>query len=585
MSFKKNIKFILNFILKEKKGFYFFLALIVLGNILELIPNLILENLLNNAQLFTNNELTQESFVQILKKLGILALLVFFIEALIWTINTRVYHNLSQKIHIRYKEHMMTNILNLDYETFTEKKSGELSSLVNRGSSSFFNFLNAVRWNTISFFVQTIGAAILLYKLHIFLSISIIIYGIFHSFGNYKLAKIANDQSRVGYRVGDKINGSVIDYLTNIFQIKVLGQENKIKKSYSRKLSFYKTFGEILASKFGNWNFFGVASYGFFAVLIMSFSTILFLQGKILLGGLALTYTLFRTVSFVSNSFVRGLESVMQSSNQIEESVNLLKIEPKVIDIENAKTLKLTSGKIDFKDIHFKYKNKIIFDKFNLTIKPGETVALVGKSGSGKTTLINLLYRLYNLNKGKILIDDQDIKDIKQASLRSSMSLVPQDCMLFDDTIYNNIKFGSEKVTKGQIFNALKKAELNDFISNLSKREKTIVGERGIKLSGGEKQRVSLARAFLSNKKILIFDEPTSALDSETEADIQKAITNLVKDRTSIIIAHRLSTVMHADRIIVLDSGKIVEEGTHKQLLKKKGKYSELWKYQSEGFI
>ena len=196
-----------------------------------------------------------------------------------------------------------------------------------------------------------------------------------------------------------------------------------------------------------------------------------------------------------------------------------------------------------------------------------------------------MLYRLYNLNKGKILIDDQDIKDIKQASLRSSMSLVPQDCMLFDDTIYNNIKFGSEKVTKGQIFNALKKAELNDFISNLPKREKTIVGERGIKLSGGEKQRVSLARAFLSNKKILIFDEPTSALDSETEADIQKAITDLVKDRTSIIIAHRLSTVMHADRIIVLDSGKIVEEGTHKQLLKKKGKYSEFWKYQSKGFI
>ncbi len=300
---------------------------------------------------------------------------------------------------------------------------------------------------------------------------------------------------------------------------------------------------------------------------------------------MALVYTLFNRVKWSADNFVKGLENLVSASNQIEESVKLLKLKPKVLDKEDAKDCKVTKGAIDFKGITFKYEKNKIFDRFNLKIKPKETIAIVGPSGGGKTTITKLLYRLYNLDKGSIYIDGQNIRDLKQSSLRSSMTLVPQEGMLFDDTIYNNIKFGTEKATKGQVFSALKKAKLYDFIMNTTKQEKTLVGERGIKLSGGEKQRVSLARAFLSNKKIIIFDEPTSALDSETEAKIQKSIAELTKNRTSIIIAHRLSTIMSADRIIVLDKGKIVEEGTHKQLLRKKGKYAELWKYQSEGFL
>ena len=326
MSFKKNIRFILKFIMKEKKVFYFFLVLIILANILELLPNLILETVLNNAQLFANNTLSEASFIKTLKWLGAVALAVFFVETIFHTIITRIYHNMSQRIHIQYKKYMMNRVLNLDYETFTEKKSGSIANSINRGSSSFFNFLNAVRWNTMSFFVQTIGAAILLVKLHIMLSVLITGYGLFHAFGNYKLAKIANEQYKAGYRAGDRISGSVIDYLTNIFQIKVLGQEAKIRQVYSKKLSFYKKLGKLLGNKYGNWTTFNGLSYGFFAVVIMSFSTILFLQGKIMVGGLALTYTLFRTVSFTANSFVRGMESIIQSSNQIDEVVKLLKI-------------------------------------------------------------------------------------------------------------------------------------------------------------------------------------------------------------------------------------------------------------------
>jgi ATP-binding cassette subfamily B protein len=317
----------------------------------------------------------------------------------------------------------------------------------------------------------------------------------------------------------------------------------------------------------------------------MGIASILFVSGDIMLGGLALTYTLFNQVKWSSDNFVAGLENLVSASNQIEESIKLLALKPKILDREDAKECKVTKGAIDFKGITFKYEKKQIFDRFNLKIKSKEKIALVGTSGGGKTTLTKLLYRLYNLEEGSIYIDGQNIRDLKQASLRSSMTLVPQECILFDDSIYNNVKFGMEKATKGQVFNALKKSKLYDFVMNSTNQEKTLVGERGIKLSGGEKQRMSLARAFLSNKKIIIFDEPTSALDSETESEIQKSIAELTKNRTSIIIAHRLSTIMSADRIIVLDEGKIVEEGTHKQLLRKKGKYAVLWKYQSEGFI
>ena len=222
---------------------------------------------------------------------------------------------------------------------------------------------------------------------------------------------------------------------------------------------------------------------------------------------------------------------------------------------------------------------------FNLKIKPNEKVALVGHSGCGKTTLVKILNRFYNLDSGEVLIDGKNIENYKQESVRGETSIVPQECILFDDTLYNNIKFANSKASKKEIFNAIKFAQLGKVIKNFPNKENTIVGERGVKLSGGEKQRVSIARAILANKKVLVLDEATSALDSETESEIQKALENLLKGRTSIIIAHRLSTIMNADRIIVLQKGKIIQEGKHKDLVKVPGEYRKLWKLQKGGYI
>jgi len=245
-------------------------------------------------------------------------------------------------------------------------------------------------------------------------------------------------------------------------------------------------------------------------------------------------------------------------------------------------------GDIEFKDVWFRYPTRPdvwILKNFNLKIKPNEKVAFVGHSGCGKTTLVKLLYRFYDVLEGKIKIDRKDIRDVKQESLRGELSIVPQECVLFDDSIFNNIKFSNPTASRREVWEAIRFAQLEEFILNLPQKYKTIVGERGVKLSGGEKQRVSIARAILANKKILVLDEATSSLDSQTEYDIQFALAKLLKNRTSIIIAHRLSTIMNADRIIVMKHGRIIQQGTHEKLINQDGEYKKLWDMQRGGYL
>jgi ATP-binding cassette subfamily B protein len=209
----------------------------------------------------------------------------------------------------------------------------------------------------------------------------------------------------------------------------------------------------------------------------------------------------------------------------------------------------------------------------------------VGPSGAGKTTLIRLLFRLYDVEGGQISVDGANIAEVAQTSLRESLSMVPQECILFDDSLYNNIAFSNPKASRDAVFRAIRFAQLEKFIAGLPAKENTIVGERGVKLSGGEKQRVSIARALLADKRILILDEATSSLDSETEHEIQIGLKDLMKGRTSILIAHRLSTIMSADIIVVLDKGRVVQQGKHQELIRKPGLYKKLWNLQKGGYI
>ena len=269
------------------------------------------------------------------------------------------------------------------------------------------------------------------------------------------------------------------------------------------------------------------------------------------------------------------------------EMAEILTTDTKLID-KTSKKLVVTKGLIDFKNITYKYQSGAgvqIFNSFNLQIKAGQRVGVVGRSGSGKTSLTRILLRFSDVDHGEILIDNQDITKVSQASLHQSIAYVPQESSLFHRSIRDNIAYSKPKATEAEVIKAAKEANAWEFIAKLPDGLDTLVGERGVKLSGGQRQRIAIARAILKNSPILVLDEATSALDSESEKLIQDSLDTLMKNRTSLVIAHRLSTIAKLDRIIVLDQGQIVEDGTHDQLIKQKGIYAKLWQHQSGGFI
>ena len=254
-----------------------------------------------------------------------------------------------------------------------------------------------------------------------------------------------------------------------------------------------------------------------------------------------------------------------------------------IIDRPGAKPLRVTKGEVKFENVSFAYDpDRQILKDISFEVPAGKMVAIVGPSGAGKSTISRILFRFYELTSGRVLIDGQDIRDVTQASLRAAIGMVPQDTVLFNDTILYNIRYGRPEATDAQVREAARLAQIHDFIMTLPQGYDSLVGERGLKLSGGEKQRVAIARTILKSPPILMLDEATSALDSHTEKDIQDALERVARERTSLVIAHRLSTVVHADNIIVLDHGEIVEQGTHVELLARGGLYASLWARQRE---
>ena len=273
---------------------------------------------------------------------------------------------------------------------------------------------------------------------------------------------------------------------------------------------------------------------------------------------------------------------IRQSLLDIGRMFALVDEMPDIVDKENAYDLDVHSGKIEFKNIKFSFGNRVILKNLSFVVNPGHKVAIVGPTGAGKSTISKLLFRFYDPSSGIISIDNQNIKDVTQSSLRSNIGVVPQDTVLFNDTIKYNIAYSKPGASIEEINNAAKLSSIDRFIANLEIGYDTIVGERGLKLSGGEKQRVAIARALLKNPKIFIFDEATSALDSKTEKSIEKSLKKLSNKNTTLVIAHRLSTIIDADKIIVLENGIIAEQGSHKELIKKNGLYAEMWLRQQE---
>jgi ATP-binding cassette subfamily B protein len=326
-----------------------------------------------------------------------------------------------------------------------------------------------------------------------------------------------------------------------------------------------------------------------FLILIITYTSFLLLDytDNIITAGdfslaLGIAFIVIDTLSGLSRSFYRFMEFFGNVSQGLDD----LFVKEDVLDKNNAINFIVQSGEIYYKNIDFQYDNSLkLFSNLNLKINAGSKVALVGNSGGGKSTFIKLLLRYYDVQSGSIEIDKQNISEITQESLHKSISVIPQEISLFHRNIIENIRYGNPKATDEEVFQAAREANIHDFILTLENGYNTLVGERGVKLSGGQRQRIAIARSILKNAPILLFDEATSHLDSISEKLIQAALHNLMKNKTTIIIAHRISTIMALDRILVFDNGVIVEDGTHEQLLNNSKIYSKLWQTQIDGFL
>ncbi len=401
-----------------------------------------------------------------------------------------------------------------------------------------------------------------------------------------RLSKISNAQADARA----VMTGRITDAYTNIQTVKLFahaGRESQYAKTSMQEfmVTVYKQM-RLGAQYEISILLLSVVLYGG----VLGTAIWLWMEGQAELGIIAATTAMVLKLNSIAEFMMWQTSALFENVGTIQDGMKTLGRKIAIEDKPGAKELKLNHGEIKFENVSFAYNDKNVIDQFNLTIRPGEKIGIVGRSGAGKSTLIQLLLHFYHINQGRILIDGQDIDDVTQDSLRKNIALVTQDTSLLHRTVAENIKYGRPDATDEEMFEAVRKAKAEEFIPNLTdlrgkKGYEAYVGERGVKLSGGQRQRIAIARVFLKDAPILILDEATSALDSEVEAAIQNSLDDLMQGKTVIAIAHRLSTIAQMDRLIVLDQGRIAEQGTHDELVALNGIYAQLWQRQTGGML
>ena len=480
---------------------------------------------------------------------------------------------------------VFSHLHHLPHDFHLNYHSGGVARVIDRGIKGI-DFL-------LSFMLFNIAPTILKINL-----VSIILWSLFDIFyalvaftsvSSYIIFTLAMTEWRLKFRrqmneQDTKASAASIDSLVNFETVKYFNHEEHETKRYDSYMEQYMFAGirSIKSLSLLNIGQATIISLGLFILLFMAVQD--FTKGLISLGDFVLinTYLLQLYIPLGFLGFV--YREIRRSLTDMEEMFQLSHVSSAISSNSNSPALDATKSSIEFKNVTFGYtEDKVILKNISFTLEHGQKLAIVGTSGSGKTTISRLLFRFYDIDHGTILINNQDISKVSLHSLRSMIGIVPQDTVLFNDTIEYNIVYGCQNtVTKEDVIQVAKTASIHDFIMSLDKQYDTIVGERGLKLSGGEKQRVAISRALLKNTPIIIFDEATSALDTNTEREVQKSLDNLAEDKTTIIIAHRLSTITQADKILVFDEGKLKEQGTHQELLAQEGLYKNLWLSQQD---
>lgn len=485
--------------------------------------------------------------------------------------------------------HIFRHLNNMSYRFFADRFAGSLVNQTNKFVGSYERLTDPITWNVFKLIVSIIATSVILMP-----RAPLVVLGILVVSSIYVPVVWVYRRRQVPYNqrwavAETKRTGQLADAISNILAVKSFSNEAlETSRMQERADTVHERSMDTMKVNMRQERLTGMLYHAINHVTIIV-SILLAVSGHVSVGTVYLSLILVTRILgglWDLNNTFRQFTRVFGDAGDMTE---ILQLEPEVKDPAHPQHFKAESGEVEMQNITFWYpenEGDVLFENFSLSVKPGEKIGLVGPSGGGKTTVTKLLLRFMDIQNGQILIDGQDISKVKQADLRQAVTYVPQEPLLFHRSLTDNIRYGNPGATDAQVIEAAKAAYAHEFITGLPNGYDTLVGERGVKLSGGQKQRVAIARALLKDAPIVLLDEATSALDSESEALIQQALWELMKDKTAIVIAHRLSTIRKMDRIVVLDDGKIVEEGTHTELHKRKGGlYARLWSHQSGGFI
>ena len=520
--------------------------------------------------------------------LGVLTVIIFF-NVLQW-IARRAMHFLTIYFYAGAMSDLLDNgfiyLFGHSYNFFISNFTGTLVRRVTRLSRSYETIMDQLFYNILPIVVTVAGILFVLFQRSTLLGYALLLWIVLFLLVQLALARWKQPYNLRKAEEDSRVTGTLSDAVSNEYNIKLFSGANHEEGLFRNVTADLKRITLL------SWTIDEVINtvQGFLMIVIQGvlfYGAIVFWQrGVLTIGDFALIQAylinIFGQLWNFGNSFRRLYEAFADASEMVE----IFNTPHEIRDAPGAKALSVPNGEIQFKDVHFRFHtDQPVLEEFNLHIRPAEKIALVGPYGAGKSTIVKILFRRYDIKSGSILIDGQDIHTVTQESLHDAISLVPQEPILFHRTLLENIRYGRRGASDEEVMEAARQAHCHEFITRFPEGYDTFVGERGVKLSGGEKQRVAIARAILKNAPVLVLDEATSSLDSHSEALIQDALEVLMKGKTVIVIAHRLSTIMKMDRIVVMQGGQVIDQGTHADLLSRDSLYKRLWDIQAGGFL
>ena len=509
---------------------------------------------------------------------------VRFLNVILGEVRDTLFGRVTERAMRRVGLKLFNHLHNLDLDFHLNRQTGGLSRDMERGTTGISFLMRFMVFNIVPTILEILFVVIIFFYNYGLSFAAITFFSIVCYVGFTAVATEWRTKYVREANVADSnSNSRAIDSLLNYETVKYFNNEEYEAKRYDTDLASWE-----LARRKNRLTLFGLNA-GQSLIIAIAMTSMLMLAAygvvdkEMTLGDFVLINAFMMQLFMPLNFLGFVYREIKGSLANIEQMFALLRRVPKVLDKSDAKQLEITQGKIQFQNAQFFYNpERTILNDVTFTIEPGQKVAVVGESGAGKSTIVKLLFRFYDLTGGQILIDGQNILEVSQHSLRKQIGIVPQDTVLFNDTLFENVRYGEPDATDEDVWRAIELAHLKDFVTSLPERENTIVGERGLKLSGGEKQRVAIARTILKRPPILVFDEATSSLDSGSEQAILSALKEIAQGHTSLVIAHRLSTIVDADAIIVMHQGKVVEKGSHTELLQLGGRYAKMWAMQND---